>query len=105
MNCLTVACWMADYGETLVRRRLWFLPPLPRRLRVRVIGTSFFRTFNSGIGANPCFEPGTLVGTPDGKRVIEELTVGDRVFAFDLDGRRVVESRVVACHDAKRMRF
>ena len=41
-----------------------------------------------------CFEVGTLVSTPEGKRKIEELRVGDLVYAYDFKAERFVPRKV-----------
>lgn len=41
-----------------------------------------------------CFVRGTRVGTPKGRRPIEDLEVGDEVLSFDLASRRFVTRRV-----------
>jgi hypothetical protein len=51
-----------------------------------------------------CFVAGTLVDTPDGPVAIEQVGVGDRVFAYDESRRERVVSRVTRTfvhHDAR----
>jgi hypothetical protein len=50
---------------------------------------------NTGEGGM-CFIAGTLVSTPSGDRRIEEMKVGDPVFAFDVQRGKVVISKVLA---------
>lgn len=42
----------------------------------------------------PCFAAGTKVSTPDGEVNIEDIKVGDTVYAYDFDGGKGVERRV-----------
>jgi RHS repeat-associated protein len=44
---------------------------------------------------NPkCFAAGTLVATPNGKVNIENIKIGDAVYAYDFDSKKVVASKV-----------
>jgi hypothetical protein len=42
----------------------------------------------------PCFSAGTKVSTPDGDKNIEDIKVGDTVYAYDFEARKVVERKV-----------
>ena len=53
---------------------------------------------NSGSGG--CFVRGTLVDTPDGRRPIEDLKPGDRIYSFDHASRKIV---VGAINKARRL--
>jgi hypothetical protein len=46
----------------------------------------------------PCFPAGTIVQTPTGNRLIETLTEGDIVFAYDLKSQSRVECPITATH-------
>lgn len=45
--------------------------------------------------ASKCFAAGTNVQTPDGEKNIEDINVGDIVYAFDFETNTVVERRVI----------
>lgn len=45
--------------------------------------------------ASGCFARGTPISTSAGSRPIEDIQVGDQVYAYDLDENKVVESRVL----------
>lgn len=49
-----------------------------------------------GSSSNPCycFKEGTLIDTTDGKKTIESVTEGDKVYSFDLDNKKLVLSTV-----------
>ena len=44
---------------------------------------------------DPCFKPGTLVKSPSGDTLIEDLRVGDAVYAYDFKTGAVIESVVL----------
>lgn len=52
-----------------------------------------------GDNAGGCFGGGTLVATPDGPRLIEELRAGDAVIAYDHASGRWSPRTVTAVHD------
>ncbi len=56
-------------------------------------------------GAHCCFVAGTRVSTPQGRRRIEELVVGDTVWSLDTDTRTLRPQRVVAVMAAQGQRL
>lgn len=66
------------------------------------------QTGNTGGAANLCFVDGTLIATPDGERVVEELQIGDEVLTADgrgvpvkWIGRQFISAPVNAAIDEK----
>ncbi|MGN6544441.1 MAG: Hint domain-containing protein [Aureliella sp.] len=45
-----------------------------------------------------CFHPDTLVATPDGKRQIGQLAIGDRVMSLDASGKHWTANKVLQTH-------
>lgn len=68
-----------------------------------VTGTLKFKEIENII---PCFTPGTVIATPMGERLVEELQVGDRVITRDNGIQRIrwVGAKNVTSHDLQRMK-
>jgi hypothetical protein len=59
------------------------------------LGSLFWPILRTGAaGRIPCFSAGTKVSTPDGDKNIEDIKVGDTVYAYDFEAQEAVE-RVV----------
>ena len=52
----------------------------------------------------PCFTPGTLIATPQGERLVEDLVVGDRVITRDngMQEIRWIGRKELTCHELAR---
>jgi hypothetical protein len=69
--CFSIACSLKCSGTTIR------LPDLPKI---------------------ECFASGTLVATATGKKAIQELAIGDRVLAYNLNRGQIVESCILRSH-------
>ena len=83
-------------GSALSAQSVTGIRRVQSRTRVYNLQTDFPHTFfANGIavhnkGGGGCFPDGTLIDAPDGRVPIEELSPGDRVYAFSRHGSRVV---------------